>query len=70
MTIKERSKTDPQIEYCPRCGMRILVDKPKRGKWIFLGGYQLCSNCSEVKRCSHWNFCPNCGADMREREND
>ena len=22
-------KTEPQIEYCPRCGMRILVDKPK-----------------------------------------
>ena len=20
-------KTEPQIEYCPRCGMRILVDK-------------------------------------------
>ena len=26
--INVRSK-EPQIEYCPRCGMRILVDKPK-----------------------------------------
>ena len=27
--INVRSKDEAQFDYCPRCGMRILVDKPK-----------------------------------------
>ena len=47
----------------------VDVDKPK-GEWIDMGGYEVCKNCYEVKRFPHWNFCPSCGADMREREDE
>ena len=40
------------------------ADRPK-GEWIDIGGYEVCKNCHEVKRFPHWNFCPNCGAEMR-----
>lgn len=38
-----------------------------------LGAYEWCSNCDcgiDVREWhrNHYNFCPNCGADMRERE--
>ena len=50
--------------------------RPK-GEWIKEHGVVNCSNCNH----SHWsdcyedtvvrfNFCPNCGADMREREGE
>lgn len=47
----------------------IDADRPQ-GEWIDVGGYEVCKNCHEVKKISHWNFCPNCGADMREREGE
>ena len=47
----------------------IEVDRPK-GEWIDMGSYEVCKNCHEVKRFPHWNFCPSCGADMREREDE
>ena len=50
--------------------------QPKRGKWIsadaIFGGVPFyCSECGENTRDTvmgkpRWNFCPNCGADMRE----
>ena len=49
--------------------------QPKRGKWIsadaMFGGVPFyCSECGENTRDTvmgkpRWNFCPNCGADMR-----
>lgn len=38
-----------------------------QGEWILTGGldYQ-CSNCGMVPIFRPYNFCPNCGADMRE----
>ena len=42
------------------------VVERKRGEWIDMGSYEVCKNCHEVKRFPHWNFCPNCGADMRK----
>lgn len=55
-----------------------IESKRKKGRWI-KGGEQpyfrkhfdivVCSKCN--KRGEHrWNFCPNCGADMRERRTD
>jgi len=52
--------------------------KRKNGRWIFChplqendGGGCMCSECKtgwwDVDR---WNYCPNCGADMRSEEND
>lgn len=45
----------------------IDIDRPK-GEWIDMGGYEVCKDCHEVKRFPHWNFCPNCGADMRKEQ--
>ena len=48
--------------------------EPKRGKWIYKTdlitvptGYWECSECKEGRLLYEANFCPNCGADMRER---
>ena len=35
----------------------------KRGEWIVQDGAVRCSECGEPNM--KWNFCPNCGADMR-----
>ena len=43
--------------------------EPKRGKWIdFKNGWK-CSACGKWNNETS-NFCPNCGADMREREGE
>lgn len=51
--------------------------EPKRGEWIRSSDIDIawgskvytCSNCGH-KRNSKTNFCPHCGADMREREGE
>lgn len=60
--------------------INILVEFPtsdvveaKHGEWLGkpLGGYSTvrCSVCRNafLENSGKWNFCPNCGADMRER---
>ena len=55
------------------------IEERKRGEWIpefdgkFTGGayWFSCSKCKRIVpevRNGGWNFCPNCGADMRQRE--
>ena len=55
--------------------------QPKRGKWIpafngkFKGGayWFECSRCGRIVpevRNGGWNFCPNCGADMRGEQDE
>ena len=49
--------------------------EPKRGEWISRDPHwhtAICSNCNKVTMFEEWdgevweyNFCPNCGADMR-----
>ena len=62
----------------------IDIDRPQ-GEWIdkgWKGDWQFetdgrgncwyeyeCSECGYIKRGGKSNYCPNCGADMREREN-
>ena len=55
----------------------ILINKdnyesqePKAGHWIDINGiYAKCSNCNEeIYITGDFNYCPNCGADMREVE--
>ena len=46
--------------------------EPKRGEWIdrsggIEGAWNYCSVCGE-QAIDLYDFCPNCGADMRERE--
>lgn len=58
-------------------------DKQKHGRWIVcddlyktidgrvFDGYRECSVCGEIyPYFPEHNYCPNCGADMREVEND
>ena len=54
-----------------------LIEFPPHGKWIFynagFGFTHHCSNCNfEVKEqwIGFYNFCPSCGADMREKESE
>lgn len=58
----------------------------KRGKWIDKGWngdwqYQTdgrgrswhewqCSECNDITKGAKWDFCPNCGADMRGEEDE
>lgn len=58
MAIGERFKELPTAE-------------PKRGEWIdddFVGQYR-CSEC-DYYAIDEYDCCPNCGADMREREGE
>ena len=52
----------------------VPAAKPKRGKWIDISEWyaprQKCSICETVVDGYGSNFCPNCGADMREREGE
>ena len=48
---------------------RIADTTPKKGHWIIKSDWFECSNCSCRQRYwSQFNFCPYCGADMREGE--
>ena len=59
---------------------RLPIIQPKRGRWIsadaIFGGVPFyCSECGEntldtVMGKPRWNFCPNCGADMRGEQDD
>lgn len=61
-------KLDDYIKDAP------TIEERKKGKWILVNG-RTAINCSVCWRCSwslsfedtvrQFNFCPNCGADMR-----
>ena len=53
-----------------------IQPEPKRGRWIYKTdlitaptGYWECSECKEGRLLYEENFCPHCGADMREVTN-
>ena len=52
----------------------ILVESERpHGEWIDIEGYYCeCSNCKivGVNELDYANFCPNCGADMREANDE
>ena len=41
-----------------------------RGEWINMFGHGICNICGYKGSPVLTNFCPNCGADMRERRTD
>lgn len=59
--------------YAIESAIKALEQEPRKGHWI-LGGYDdyyyICDKCkfkaSEYYAKPTYNFCPNCGADMRE----
>ena len=76
-TWEDTGYTDPfNVMTAIRDRIRQLPTiQPKRGRWIsadaIFGGVPFyCSECGENTRDTvmgepRWNFCPNCGADMR-----
>lgn len=63
----DSARTLEAIETLPAADVRPVV----RGRWIekpyLLGTTNVCSVCGENYGMPHgkYNFCPNCGADMR-----
>ena len=61
------------VKECDRLS-RALEERPERprGKWIikqdWYGYYGECSYCHKTQHGGKTDFCPNCGADMREEE--
>lgn len=52
-------------------GMSTIEPERKKGKWIYTPTEPLGYICSECKNgCCKFNFCPNCGADMRGESDD
>lgn len=49
------------VEDFPAADVRPVV----RGRWIKIKYRSICRDCS-FRGFASWNFCPNCGADMRE----
>lgn len=56
------------LKSIPAADVRPVV----RGKWEYISFMTVkCSNCQEIfHELEGDNFCPNCGADMREINND
>ena len=51
------------LQNLPAADVRPVV----RGKWIKIKYRSICRDCS-FRGFASWNFCPNCGADMREEK--
>ena len=61
------------------CGEMILKDlpsaqpEPKTGRWVKMsdsyGTYHCCSRCGR-EGARDWNYCPNCGACMKEESDE
>ena len=74
--VEEMPTIEPRCETCEAFNKtRLLIPQPerKKGMWIEhnphkwgLGIVFECSECGEKIDCEPSNFCPNCGADMRE----
>lgn len=85
-TIEAEPTYEQIVDYCkerdltliPKDTLRKLQAEPKHGRWIYLyaGGYK-CSSCGawwtfdETPFECGMDYCPSCGADMREvKRND
>ena len=50
--------------------MAIEALEQKRGEWKYDGTYYICSACNGNSYTNSFNYCPNCGAKMDEREEE
>lgn len=69
-------KVETQVMTCDR-HIKILKDLPserKHGKWLlhsYMPHKNYCSCCeTDSPYNNRWKFCPNCGADMREVDDE
>ena len=51
----------------PICDAFHKLVEATQGEWVDDGCIEKCNQCGERREFPHWKFCPNCGADMRER---
>lgn len=63
------------VEFCISHLSTMPSAKPerKRGKWIRkpnIYGVAYCSECDYELHTNNTNFCPNCGADMRDNKKE
>ena len=64
----------PSIDIEPERGEWIGYNADKGDDWLRSDGepiFLVCNKCYGTvmnNTSAHWNFCPNCGADMRERK--
>ena len=67
-SIVMRKREQERPTWCP------LVELPPHGKWNWVGFNIECSKCGAMPNFDSteplYNFCPNCGADMRESEGE
>lgn len=49
--------------------VRAMAEEPKKGEWIKRTSLFQCSVCERFFTLKY-NYCPNCGADMREETPD
>ena len=80
MKQEEPNSMSPSYEYIKgwNDALDAVIDTdPKQGEWIYKNGKYWCSSCGEKAIYhSHYqeplphltNFCPNCGADMRVKD--
>ena len=52
--------------------VKEMLDKIRpKGQWVVKGSWNtrpVCSECGAFNNSKYKNFCPNCGADMRNKE--
>ena len=67
ITEKDVSESMDKIRELPK----VTLQEPNKGHWItkpHVFGVAYCSECGFELKIDNTNFCPNCGADMREGE--
>lgn len=72
MLIKKKSRKIEEAILCDVKGIinsAPTIEERKKGKWIDLGAVFECSVCHE-RSCCAGNYCSDCGADMRDEEEE
>ena len=66
-------EADPKLAYCIERIKAVDAVEAVHGRWrkAYLAGYLKCNRCEDAfiyeewLKSGKWNYCPNCGADMR-----
>jgi DNA-directed RNA polymerase subunit RPC12/RpoP len=64
-------ETEPKLAYCIERIKGVDAEPVKYGKWFFDGDWfeYICTNCrGHVGNRTNYNYCPHCGAYMREKQ--
>lgn len=70
-TWEDDCKSKHPIKEALHAARKALEQELRKGHWVtrpHVFGVTYCSECGFELRTDNTNFCPNCGADMREGE--